>query len=333
MLVIYLTGCQPVSLGQSQDVTSDKPDNSLIVDLYRQPDETIPIWPQFPPGGVPEGLNERYVERENVFDLPDRAQLDVTRPTLSIFKPETSDGSAMLLIPGGGYKHVVVEKEGFEGARWFNRQGVTVYVLSYRLPHQGWAAGPDAPLQDAQRALRMVRSRAAEDGIEVDRVMVMGFSAGGHLAGLLLTGYDKDVYEASDSIDAISARPDIGVLVYPVITLTQPFTHGSTSQNMVGKNAPINARRTYSVETSPPAGLPPIFLMHTSDDKAVPVENSLIAYGAFREAGSPVSLHIFDHGGHGFGFRGIDDDPLRQWPEMVMEWGRSYEIFKPKTEL
>jgi acetyl esterase/lipase len=303
----------------------------LIVDLDRSPDHIIDLWNASPPGGTPTHLNEHFVERDNVFHLPDRAIRDVTRPRLSVFKPERPDGSAILLIPGGGYKHVVVEKEGFEGARWFSRQGATVYVLFYRLPHQGWAAGPDTPLQDAQRAIRLIRSRAEVDNINPDKVLVMGFSAGGHLAGSLLTRFDAPVYPPTDLIDEVSARPDAGVLVYPVITLTAPYTHRSTSENMVGAAASQAEQLSYSVEHEPPANMPPTFLLHASDDTAVPVENSLMAFAAFKAAGAPVSLHVFTTGGHGFGMRGIDAAPVGVWPDLVMAWGRDQQIFSAKS--
>ena len=303
----------------------------LIVDPDRGPDEVIDLWPGVPPGGIPQDLSEHFVERDNAYGLPDRAIWDITRPRLSVFKPEEPDGSAILLIPGGGYRYVVVEKEGYEGARWFNRQGATVYVLFYRLPHQGWAGGPDAPLQDAQRAIRVIRAQADENGIDPNRVMVMGFSAGGHLAGSLLTRFDKTTYAPSDAVDQLSARPDAGVLVYPVITLTDPYTHGSTRQNMVGDGASLAEELAFSVEHEPPSDMPPVFLLHTSDDAAVPVENSLMAYSAFKRAGTAVSLHVFNEGEHGFGMRGIDDAPVGVWPEIVMAWGRDHKIFTPNV--
>lgn len=299
----------------------------LIADLDRGPDEIVDLWSGGPPSGIPQDLNEHFVERGNPYGLPDRAIRDVTRPRLSVFKPEEPDGSAILLIPGGGYRHVVVEKEGYESARWFNRKGATVYVLFYRLPHQGWAGGPDTPLQDAQRAIRVIRAQADENGIDPNRVMVMGFSAGGHLGGSLLTRFDKTTYDPEDAVDQLSARPNAGVLVYPVITLTDPHTHGSTRQNMVGDRASLAEELAFSVEHEPPSDMPPVFLLHASDDTAVPVENSLMAFSAFKRAGTSVSLHVFETGGHGFGMRGIDDAPVGVWPELVMAWGRDQKIF------
>jgi len=157
--------------------------------------------------------------------------------------------------------------------------------------------------------------------------MAMGFSAGGHLAGSLTTRFAADVYAPVDAADMYSARPDASVLVYPVITLSQPHTHGSTSQNMIGATPDADTLKKYSVETSVPADAPPVFILHAGDDDAVPVENALMAYDAFRKAGAKTSLHIFEQGGHGFGLRGIDTDPLRVWPELVRDWGVSEGIF------
>lgn len=293
-------------------------------------DETILLWPEGPPGGIPEGLQEKIVHRENPFGLMDRAAHDVTAPSLSIFHPDTPDGSAILIIPGGGYKWVVIDKEGFEGARHFAAEGATVYVLRYRLPHQGWQAGPDAPLQDAQRALRLIRWRAAEDRIDPSRVMVAGFSAGGHLAGTLAMQFDKPAYAPVDAADALSARPDAAALIYPVATMTEPFAHPGSRLNMLGDQPAPEAITSWSLESMVRPDMPPVFLMHAADDAAVPVENVLILHDALRQAGVPVALHVFEAGGHGFGLRGIADTPLRSWPSLLRDWGVNKGIF-PKV--
>lgn len=290
-------------------------------------DETILLWPEGPPGGIPEGLQEQIVHRDNPFGLTDRAAHDVTAPSLSIFHPDAPDGSAILIIPGGGYKWVVIDKEGFEGARHFAREGATVYVLRYRLPHQRWQAGPQAPLQDAQRALRLIRSRAAADGIDPARVMVLGFSAGGHLAGTLAMKFDLPTYIPMDAADALSARPDATALIYPVATLAEPFAHPGSWQNMLGLDPAADAVAAWSLESMARPDMPPVFLMHAADDAAVPVENALVLHGALRQAGVPVALHVFEAGGHGFGLRGIEDTPLRSWPSLLRDWGVNKGIF------
>jgi len=293
-------------------------------------DENILLWPEGPPGGQPEGLQEQIVHRDNPFGLMDRAAHDVTAPSLSIFYPARPDGSAILIIPGGGYKWVVIDKEGFEGARRFSGEGATVYVLRYRLPHQGWQAGPEAPLQDAQRAIRLIRARAATDGIDPARVMVIGFSAGGHLAGTLAMQFDLPVYAPLDAADDLSARPDAAALIYPVATMAEPFAHPGSRLNMLGAAPTPETIAKWSLESMARPDMPPVFLMHAADDPAVPVENALILHAALRQAGVPVALHIFEAGGHGFGLRGIEDTPLRSWPSLLRDWGVNKGIF-PKV--
>ncbi|MFN3313624.1 MAG: alpha/beta hydrolase [Hyphomonas sp.] len=292
------------------------------------PEHVILLWPEGVPGGVPDGLTETVVERDNPFGLLDRAAHDVTAPSLTIFRPETPDGSAILIIPGGGYRWVVMDKEGFEGARHFTGAGATVYVLRYRLPHQGWAAGPETPLQDAQRAVRLIRARAAEDSVDPSRVMVMGFSAGGHLAGLLAARFDAPVYTPADAADTGSARPDAASLIYPVATFTEPHAHAGSRANMLGDAPSAEDIAAWSLETLIRPNMPPVFLMHAADDAAVPVENALILYDALRGAGVPTALHVFEAGGHGFGLRGIADTPLAAWPELLLVWGRDKGIFR-----
>lgn len=300
--------------------------SALLVDLDRAPDLEIELWPNGAPGGENVALTEHYVERENPFHLPDRAAYDVTRPTLTLFRSPNPDGSAILISPGGGYNYVVVEKEGFEGARYFNRLGATVYVLKYRLPQQGWAAGPDTPLQDAQRAMRVIRARAAEDGIDPARVTVMGFSAGGHVAGSLATRFSANVYDAVDDADTLSARPDGAALVYPVATMDAAFAHMGSRDNLIGDHPSAALVEKYSLEANPPADAPPVWQLHATDDETVPVENSLFLYRALKDRNIPVAMHIFEKGGHGFGMRGIEGTPLGAWPQLFWRWTKAHGL-------
>jgi acetyl esterase/lipase/mannose-6-phosphate isomerase-like protein (cupin superfamily) len=302
-------------------------DPPLLVDPGREPDEVVQLWSSGPLGGQNVTLTEKVVERENPYNLPDRAAHDVTTPTLSIFKPAKPDGSAILIIPGGGYRWVVIDKEGFEGARWFSRQGATVYVLKHRLPHQGWAAGSDKPLQDAQRAIRLIRARATQDGIDAARVMVMGFSAGGHVAGSLATRFAASVYDPIDAADQLSARPDAAMLMYPVVTMKPGLAHAGSRTNLIGDSPSQAQADKYSLEVSPPRDTPPTLIMHAADDVSVPVENATLLFAALRQAGVPASLHVFETGGHGFGLRGLDNDPRAAWPSLVVDWGRKHGIF------
>lgn len=295
----------------------------------RNPDDVVLLWPEGVPGGVPSGLKEHLVYRDNPFGLLDRAAHDVTAPSLSIFRPARPDGSAILIIPGGGYKWVVVDKEGFEGARVFSARGATVYVLRYRLPHQGWQAGPNAPLQDAQRAMRVIRSRASSDGIDAARVMVMGFSAGGHVAGTLAMQFDRATGSGAD--ESLSARPDAAALVYPVATMKRPFAHEGSRLCLIGETPSDTDVVSWSLESMVRSDMPPVFLMHAQDDDAVPVENSLVLYEALRAKDCQVAMHLFETGGHGFGLRGIAGTPLEEWPDLIGGWGRAKDIFPGKA--
>lgn len=315
----------PAALAGCATSAAPAPDApSLLVDLDREPDEIIELWPDGAPGGADVSLTERIVQRENPFGLVDRAAHEVTRPILSRFNAMNPNGAALLIIPGGGYAWVVIDKEGYEGARWFSRAGYTVYVLRHRLPHQGWAAGADTPLQDAQRAIRVIRARAARDGVDPARVAVMGFSAGGHVAGSLATRFDANVYERVDNADALSARPDLAALMYPVITMRAPHAHAGSRRNLLGET-PSEARvAAYSLETAPPPATPPAFLMHAADDPSVPVENALAMFAALKRAGVAAEMHVFERGGHGFGMRGLEQNTARAWPQLFLNWAAAH---------
>ena len=305
----------------SSNMASGAPStNKLLVDQDREPDFSIDLWPDGPPGGENVTVVEEVLERENSLNLRDRALLNITRPRLDVFRPENPDDSVFLIAPGGGYSRVVVDKEGYECARWLNRRGATVYVLFYRLPHQGWAAGSDTPLQDAQRAMRIIRARAGEDRTNPENITLMGFSAGGHLAGSLATRFAAKVYEAVDEQDAHSARPDKAALIYPVVTMRAPYAHEGSRINLIGENPSDALFDKYSIEVAPPANTPPVFLLHTVADAAVPVENATGLFAALKAAGVPTALHVFTDGPHGFGLRGVGDLPVRRWPELLMDW-------------
>lgn len=292
----------------------------FIIDLDRQPDLVVDIWPDGPPGPGGENLNPHYISRENPFGLPDRAVHEVTRPKLSLFRAAVPNGTSILIIPGGGYNHVVVEKEGYEGARYFSTFGFDVWVMDYRLPHQGWAAGPDAPFQDAQRAVRTLRqlSRTSRN-----KLVVMGFSAGGHLAGSLSQKFQAELYEPVDQADTLSARPDLSALIYPVALMGTPFTHMGSQERLLGSDPTPEMLAAYDLTTHPNPDGPPVFLLHALDDEAVPYENALRLATSYRNAGIPAVLHSFETGGHGFGMRGIDKTPLAKWPGLFMDWSNT----------
>lgn len=285
------------------------------------PTETIRLWPGAAPGGERVTVTPAVTERSTDPGFHDRFARYTTDPILTVLRPEQPNGASLLLIPGGGYKWAVVDKEGLDCARVFAAAGITCFVLRYRLPADGWAAGPDAPLQDAQRALRIVRARAVADGLDPARVAVLGASAGGHLAGMLTARTDQ-TYAAVDDVDAVSMRPDLSILLYPVATMADPHVHAGSRKEMLGETPSAEAITRYSLERMDWTGRPPVFLLHAMDDEAVPVENSLQLLPAIRAAGVPVEAHLFQEGGHGFGIRLIEGKPAAVWPELVLRWGQ-----------
>ncbi|RKQ96217.1 alpha/beta hydrolase [Maricaulis maris] len=291
---------------------------------HREPDAEIAIWGDaVPPGTGPvaDGLLEVITERSGAPELiRDRMATGITRPRLLVFRPEQPNGSALLILPGGGYQRVVIDKEGIESAERFNAAGVTVFILLYRLPHEGHDHGADAPLQDAQRAMRLVRSDAAAFGIDPTRVGVLGFSAGGHLAGSLTTRFDATVHTPSDAVDAVSARPDFSVLAYPVARLSGPAVHADSRDRLIGAAPDAATLAIYDIAEAARADAPPLFLFHAADDAAVPVENALDVFNAFHALGVETEMHIFAEGGHGFGIRFAEGLPVEVWPDLVLAW-------------
>jgi acetyl esterase/lipase len=239
---------------------------------------------------------------------------------LTPYLPKGIPRAAVLVIPGGGYKHVVIDKEGFETAEWLARQGFAAFVLRYRLPGDGWAAGPDAPLQDAQRAMRVVRTRCAALGIDPHRTVVLGFSAGGHLAARLATRFNESTYAPRDATDQLSARPDAAALLYPVITFTGDGVHVGSRDFMLGANPSPERLRAWSAQNGATPDTPPTLIVHAADDASVPLRNAMLMFDALRAVNVPVDLHVFARGGHGFGLRAIEGHPVAAWPTLVTDW-------------
>ncbi|HXS93495.1 MAG TPA: alpha/beta hydrolase [Candidatus Limnocylindrales bacterium] len=240
-------------------------------------------------------------------------------PTLTPFvvPAARSTGTAVVVAPGGGYLHLAMEKEGTDVARWLNSLGVSAFVLKYRL---GPKYRHPIELGDAQRAIRKVRARADEYHIKPDRVGIMGFSAGGHLASTAGTHYDAGSASAADPIDRMSSRPDFLVLCYPVISFGQ-FAHRGSERALLGDNPDPKLVELLSNELQVNAQTPPTFLFHTSDDGTVPVENSILFYSALKKAGVPAEMHIYEHGPHGVGLAPTDE-ALSSWPARLADWLR-----------
>ena len=283
------------------------------------PTEIIRLWPGLAPGGERVTVTPEVTERSTDPAFHDRFARYTTDPILTVLRPDRPNGASLLLIPGGGYRWAVVDKEGLDCARVFAAAGVTCFVLRYRLPGDGWSAGPDAPLQDAQRALRLIRAQAVAQGLDPTRVAVLGASAGGHLAGMLTARADV-TYAAVDEADAGSHRPDLSILLYPVATMADPHVHAGSRRELLGETPTPEAIARYSLERMDWIGCPPTFLLHAMDDASVPVANSLQLLAALRAATVPCEAHLFEMGGHGFGIRLIAGKPAAVWPQLALAW-------------
>lgn len=273
--------------------------------------DRLQLWPGEPPGGGgPAGAlheNERG------------AVSNIAIPFLEVFAPQQPNGASVLVAAGGGYKRIERAKEGYPAAKWLVDQGVTAFVLTYRLPGEGWRNGPLAPLQDAQRAQRVVRAAAAQFGLDPHRTGAMGFSAGGHLLGLASTRSGFRSYSVLDATDEQSACPDFTALIYPVVTLEPPYDHSSTRRELIGDHPTPQARAEWSVETHVRGDCPPMFLAQADDDEVADPANSRILEAACQRAGVKVELHRFSSGGHGFAM-GRPGTPTEAWPGMCRNW-------------
>ena len=244
---------------------------------------------------------------------------DSDKPSLApyIVPAGRGTGTAVIVCPGGGYSGLSMDKEGDQVARWLNSIGVTALVLKYRL---GPRYHHPVELGDAQRAIRTVRSKAADYRLLPDRIGIMGFSAGGHLSATAATHFDAGNASAADPIDRLSSRPDFAILCYPVISLTN-FVHQGSKRNLLGENPDPKLVESLSNETQVTAQTPPTFLFHTNADTGVPAENSMLFYMALRKAGVPAEIHIYEKGPHGVGLAQTDE-ALSSWPARLADWLR-----------
>ncbi|HMC01671.1 MAG TPA: alpha/beta hydrolase [Flavobacteriaceae bacterium] len=260
-------------------------------------DKIITLWPNKIPNSI---SNNEYAEKEVFQDSQLTRTSKVSTPTLSLFLPnkDISNGTAVVICPGGGYSHLALDKEGFKVAKWLNTIGVTAFVLKYRLPSDEIMENKTiGPLQDAQESIRMVRRNAKKWNIDPEKIGIMGFSAGGHLASTLSTHYLDEVY----GHDNISAKPDFSILIYPVISMEDNITHQGSKTNLLGEEPSENLIKLYSNEQKVDSLTSPTFLVHATDDKSVLVENSIKYYMALKNNNVLAEMHIYEIGGHGFG--------------------------------
>jgi len=289
-----------------------------------QPDETIDLWPKGAPGMPAKPPVEITTERsKDTTKLNDRAVAGVSTPRMAVFRPAKPNGASLLVFPGGGYVRMAMDKEGYEIGRLLAARGVTVFILFYRLPGEGWANRADVPLQDAQRAMRLIRSRAAKYGLDPERIGAMGFSAGGHLCADLVARFATRTYDPVDAADTLSARPMIAAPIYPVVSMALPVAHGGSRDMLLGPDPSSDLIAAHSPDRHIRADSPPCFLCAAEDDKTVPTENILLLHAALRAARVPVELHLFAEGGHGFGLRGVAGKPAAAWPELFVAWAKT----------
>jgi acetyl esterase/lipase len=287
----------------------------LPFDINAQ-NNVIKLWPDGIPGYI---KSETYIEEPTVANGVPIRFVRVTEPTLTVFLPpgEKATGTAVLICPGGGYAALAFDHEGNAIARWLNDNGIAGIILKYRLPSdmimQDKSIGP---LQDAQEAMRTIRRNATAWNINPTKIGVIGFSAGGHLASTLSTHFAEKVYDVKDTI---SARPDFSLLIYPVITFDASFTHAGSRRNLIGENPSEEVIRHFSNELQITEKTPPAFLVHSGDDKAVPVKNSISYYQGLQKFNIPSELHVFQKGGHGYGLS-VDKGTQSAWPGLCITW-------------
>ena len=248
---------------------------------------------------------------------------NVRNPGVGVFRSTLGSAprAAVVVCPGGGYSHLAIVKEGYEVARWLNSLGIDAYVLKYRLKEFGYPA----PLEDAALAIRFLRAGAKERGIDPGRIGILGFSAGGHTAGMATTLFDSPDALTGGPLDAVSARPDFSVLAYPVITMEDPFTHKGSRTNLLGNDPGPEKIRELSLENRVPIDTPPVFLFHSADDRTVPVENSLHFAEAMARSDRPFVLHVFASAPHGIGMR-PGFGPASDWPMLLGAWLREQGV-------
>ncbi len=249
------------------------------------------------------------------------------KPTLTIWLPEKdkATGAAVVICPGGGYGFLAIEHEGVDIGKWLNSFGVAGIMLEYRHRNRGY--GHPAPLQDAQLAIRTVRARADQLGIDPKKIGIMGFSAGGHLASTAGTHFDAGDPQSDDPIQRASCRPDFMILCYPVVAFDEPYTHRGSQHNLIGENADPELIRSLSNEKQVTAETPPTFLFHTDEDRGVPSENSVQFYLALRRAKVPAELHVFQKGRHGLGLAPETPGTAR-WPKCCEDWMRGLGLLR-----
>ena len=277
--------------------------------------KVIDLWNGKVPGAIPNANFKQTVDSSDNWTK----MWFVTDPTLDMYPApaEKATGTAVVICPGGGYGRLAIKHEGAQVASWLNGLGITAFVLKYRLPDSSIMENKSiAPMQDGQQAIRIIRRHAKEWGINPNKIGIMGFSAGGHLAATLSTRFDEKVY---DSDDSVSARYDFSLLIYPVISMDSAITHWGSRVNLLGKTPSPELVKNFSNELQVSSETPPAFMVHSLDDNAVPVQNSIGYALAMHKFNIPCELHIYQSGGHGYGM-GRSSNTESSWTEACQKW-------------
>lgn len=269
----------------------------------------LPLWPGNPPGPGGATGPERVGDKGKGAG----AVSNISHPRLRLYRPAKPNGAAVLVMGGGGYFRIQIANESMPACEWLASLGFVAAELYYRMPADGWSRL--APFADAQRAMRLLRAQAGTLGFAAEKLAILGFSAGGHLAGMTATMPDMQRYQPVDDADSHSARPALAGLIYPVITLRPPFDTTRTKKELIGATPSPQDVAEWSVETHVDTRTPPTFLAQAADDQIAPIDNSLLMFDALRKAGTPREMHVFQEGGHGWGLgeRGSD---VAQWPAL-----------------
>lgn len=287
--------------------------------LVNGQDTIMPLWPE---GKIPNSIASDEREKRIINGI--MRVSGVQEPVIEVYLPSRSNatGEAMLIFPGGGYGILAYDWEGTDIAKFLNGKGMAGIVVKYRLPSDTSQKNKhEVPLIDAQRAIRLVRKHAARFNLDAQRIGILGFSAGGHLAATLGTRFGDTVYAPLDDVDKESARPDFMALGYPVITFGSQ-THQGSKKNLIGKDPSQKMVALYSNEKNVTPQTPPTFLFHAGDDEAVPVENSLVFYAALQDKGVAATLFVYPKGGHGFSLA-LKDPFLKGWSDQMVQWIRN----------
>jgi acetyl esterase/lipase len=296
---------------------------SITTSVFSQT-KTVNVWNGKIPGSI---------ENHSLKELTDSTDnwvktRNITNPSIDVYLAplENSSGTSVIICPGGAYWLLATKHEGSDIARWFNSLGITAFVLKYRLPLDEIMVDKKiGPLEDAQEAIRNIRRHAKEWKINPNKVGIMGFSAGGHLAASLSTRFKDKLYNATDTT---SARPDFSILIYPVISMDSSLTHLGSRINLLGKKPTVDLVKQFSNEKQVTKNTPPAFLVHSMDDEAVPVQNSISYALALKQYKIPCELHIYEHGGHGYGL-GRSKDTESSWPEACKRWLLAMGLLAP----